>query len=153
MTNFKIIFGATVLAVSMALPAAVQAELLKNSWDPIDVIVPSQGTCGNADFFHLEGVVHEKISTLRNGNWAVNVNVMGTFTPLTGQEEEGAIFRQNIHNVLPILGENLVHNVGDTIKIIGRPNGENYRANFNYHVTDLGGEIKSSFVIDKVSCW
>ena len=80
MINFKTTFATTALAISMGLTASVQAELLENSWTPIDLIVPNnpEAPCGNAEFFHLEGMVHQKISTLRNGNLAINTNVMGT---------------------------------------------------------------------------
>jgi hypothetical protein len=155
MNNFKITFAATVLAVSMGLPALVQAELLENSWTPIDALVPNNpdAPCGDTEFFRLEGMQHLKVSNLRRGGVAINVNLMGTLTPL-GSEEEGAIFRQNIHDVLPIDGENFVGSLGDTIKIIAKgSDGNNYRSNFNLHVTRIGDEYKSYVSTDRVSCW
>ena len=153
MISFRNTLATTILAVSMGLSASVQAELLLNSWDPFYVIVEQNPdvACGDADEFVAEGMSHVKVSTLRNGNVALNVNAMGTFTAVGS--EEGAIFRQNIRDVLPIDGENVVYNYGETIKIIGRPNGDNYRANINFHVAIIDGEWKSSIDIDKAECW
>jgi hypothetical protein len=153
MINSRTIFATAVLAASVGLPAAVQAEILVNSWEPFLAIVGQDpdAPCGNAEYFLVEGMSHVKISNLPNGATAYHVNAMGTFTPIGS--EEGAIFRQNVSEVIPIFEKNVVYNAGETIKIIGRPNGNNYRSNINFHLTDVGGEIKSSVDIDRVSCW
>lgn len=153
MNSFGNTLATTVLTASVCLPTLVQAEILLNEWQPFSQVVGvnPDAPCGEADKFLFEGMSHVKISTLRNGGMATNVNSMGTFTALGS--EEGAIFRQNFREVVPVLGENTVYNLGETIKIIGRPNGDNYRSNITVHVTVIGGEYKSYVEIDKAVCW
>ena len=156
MISFRNTLATAFLAASIALPLSAQAALVENVWEPIDEPpIPNDQGCGDATFFLLEGMVHRKVSTLRNGQFAVNVNVMGTFTAMDGSNAgEPAIFRQNVHNVLPIYedGGDIVHTVGETIKIIGKGQGLAFRLNYNYHFTYMDGEVKSYFETENVSC-
>mgnify|MGYP003572839358 FL=1 len=157
MINSRNIFATLILAASIALPTTVQAELLENVWEPIDTIVPNDpdNPCGSATFFRLEGMVHRKRSSLRNGDQAININVMGTFTPLDGPYAgESALFRQNVHDVLPQFQDfdNAVYSVGDFIRIIGSGGADNYKAQYKFHIVIMEGEIKSFFEIEKVTC-
>ena len=157
MIDFRAIFASAVLAVSMALPAAVQAELLENVWEPIESFFPNdpQNPCGDATLFYLEGMVHRKVSTLRNGDRAFNINVMGTFTPVDGPNAgEALLFRQNIHDVLPQAQdpENFVYSVGDFVRVISKGSAENYKAHYNLHLVMMEGEFKSAFETYKVTC-
>ena len=111
--------------------------------------------CGDATLFLLEGMFHRKVSTLRNGQFALHVNIMATFTPFDGPNAgEAAIFRESTNNVLPIWedGGDVVHSVGQTILVIGKGQAENYRLNYNYHVTYIDGEVKSYFETEKMTC-
>ena len=156
MISFKRVLVTSVLAASMALPLSAQAEVLVNEWTEFNTPpLPNKAGCGDSTFFVVEGMSHTKISTLRNGNWAVNVNVMGTFTPLDGTNAgEPAIFRQNIKDVLPIYeGEdNAVYTFGEVTRVIGKGQAGNYRLNINSHVTNIDGEAKSYFEVERVSC-
>lgn len=157
MNNSRTIFATAALAISLGLPAAVQAELLQNTWTPLDTVIPNdpQNPCGQATFFHLEGMVHTKVSTLRNGGAAWNINIMGTFTPLDGPNQgESSLFRENAHDVLPQFQDvdNAVWSVGDFIRIISPTNVANYKAHYNFHVVISEGEVKSYFETDKVTC-
>ena len=157
MINSRTILATAVLTASMAVPAAVQAEILENVWVPVEVFVPNdpENPCGDATLFYLEGMLHRKVSTLRNGGAAYNVNVMGTFTPVDGPNAgEPALFRQNVHDVLPQYqdDDNAVWSVGDFIRIIGKGSAENYKAHYRLHIVVMEGEYKSAFEIDKVTC-
>ena len=157
MINSRRILTIAALFISMGLPAAVQAELLENSWTPLEAYIPNdpQNPCGLASGFFLEAMVHRKESTLRNGISAININIMGSFTPVDGPNEgEPAIFRENIHDVIPQYQDNLrgVRSVGDFIKIIGKGSAENYKAHYNFHIVASEGEVKSFFEIYKVTC-
>jgi hypothetical protein len=143
------------LAISLVFPFSALAAVVENVWEEIDELIENDSGCGDATAFLLEGMVHRKLSTLRNGGLAVNVNVMGTFTPIDGSYAgEAAILRQNIHDVLPIFeeGVNAVHTIGETTRVITKGQVENYRLNYNFHVTFIGGEVKSYFETEKVSC-
>jgi hypothetical protein len=157
MINSRTIFATAGLVISMGLPAAVQAELIENVWEPLDVVVPNdpQNPCGAATAFRIEGMIHRKISTLRNGGAAVNVNTMGTFTPLDGPNQgEAAQFRENFHDVLPQFQDldNGVSSVGDFIRVISPGTAENYKAHYNFHIVIMDGEVKSYFETYKVTC-
>jgi hypothetical protein len=157
MSNSRNILATAILAASLALPVAAHAELLENVWEPVEVIVPNdpENPCGSATFFYLEGMVHRKRSTLQNGVEAININVMGTFTPVDGPNAgESSLFRQNAHEVLPQFQDldNAVYSVGDFIRIISPGRAENYKAHYNFHIVIMDGEVKSLFEIDKVTC-
>lgn len=152
MIIFRNIFAATIVAVVMWVPASAQAEVLLNAWQPIDDIVPGVPECGGAEvFYQVEGMAHTKIATLRNGMFAVHTNAMGTVTPL-GSEEEGAMFRQNVSNVYPMMGENDVYTYVDTTKVITKGNAPNVHVKIRYHHTVIDGEVRSYFNIRDVSC-
>lgn len=151
MRSTKSILVTTVLALWVCLSASVQAETVENTWNQFDIIIPGSPDCGNEnDFFRLEGMEHLKVSTLRNGMYAVNIVTIGTLTPLGS--EEGFIFRQNINDVLPIFGENVVYNLGQRVRVITEGKEPNLLVNINFHVTDLGGEIKSWIDTERITC-
>ena len=152
MINLKTGLATTVIAVSMWVPASVQAEVLLNEWQPIDEILPGVPECGGAGiYYQVEGMTHTKIASLRNGMYAIHTNAMGTVTPL-GSEEEGAMFRQSISNVYPITGENDVYTYVDTTKVITKGSAPNVHIKIRYHHTVINGEFKSYFNIRDVSC-
>jgi hypothetical protein len=143
------------LASSLVFPFSALAAVIVNDWTEFQQYIPNDTACGDATGFVLEGMAHEKVSTLRNGQFAVNVNVMGTFTAVDGQYAgEAAIFRQNINDVFPIWeeGVNRVWTIGETTKVITKGQVENYRLNYNFHVTFIDGEVKSFFETEKVTC-
>ena len=141
---YKTILTAVTVMLSIGLSNLTQAELLQNSWAPFEIVVPNdpEAPCGEADAFVVEGFIHTKVSTLRKGGLAINVNAQGTLTPLGEIVDDPAIFRQNVRDVLPIDGDNVVYNFGETIKVISKV-GPNYRLNSIFHVTLVGGEVKS----------
>ena len=82
--------------------------------------------------------------------YAVNIVTMGTLTQLGS--DEGFIFQQNINDVFPILGENVVINFGQQVRVITKGKDPNLLVNINFHVTDLGGEIKSWINTERITC-
>ena len=156
MITSRSILATAVLAASMGLSAVAQAELLENVWVPLGpLLIENDPDCGDATAFILEGMVHRKRSSLRNGDQAININVMGTFTPVDGPNAgESALFRQNVHDVLPQFQDldNAVYSVGDFIRVISPGRAENYKAHYSFHIVVLDGEVKSFFEIDKMTC-
>jgi hypothetical protein len=151
MNSPKSIFITAVLTLSVCLSTSIQAKTVENTWTPFDIIIPGSPDCGNEnDFFRLEGMEHLKVSTLRNGMYAVNIVTMGTLTQLGS--DEGFIFQQNINDVFPILGENVVINFGQQVRVITKGKDPNLLVNINFHVTDVGGEIKSWINTERISC-
>ena len=149
--------AAIFLAISLILPFSAVAEVIENVWEEIDQIIPNDPDqpCGDATFFRLEGMVHRKVSTLQNGNLAININVMGDFTPLDGPNAgEAAIFRQNISDVFPIFEPPFkgVRTIAQTTKVISQGQADNYLLNLKFHVTYIDGEYKSYFDTEKVRC-
>ena len=142
-------------AIALVIPFPAFAAVVENVWEEIDLVILNDQNCGDATVFHLEGMTHRKISTLRNGQLAINVNLMGSLTPLDGANEgEPAIFRQNVHNVLPVdQGDNFVWTVGEVIRVIGTGDAVKFRLNANFHVIVANGEVKSYLETEKVSCW
>lgn len=143
------------LATSMALPLSAQAEIIENVWEPILAPIPNDAGCGPATAFILEGMVHRKVSNLRNGLVAFNSNLMATLTPVDGPNAgEPVMLRQNTNEIIPIFEEGVdaVRTVAQTIKITGKGLGLIYRLNYNFHVTYLDGEVKSFFETEKVIC-
>ena len=152
MVDLRTIIASAVIAVSMWLPASAKAEVLSNSWEQLDEIQSGTPECGLGDeYFRVEGMVHTKVSTLRNGMFAINSNAMGTVTPVVG-DGEGAMFRTNVSNVYPMMGEREVYNYGESVKVITKGNAPNIRIKINFHVTAIDGEIKSYVDINDVSC-
>ena len=152
MRNFKINFATIVLVASMGLTAPVQAELLVNEWATFEFVVPQNPDtqCGEDSSFLAQGMQHLKVSTLKNGMFAVNFNALGTFTGLNTGEE--ALWRHNINDVFPIDGENAVYTYRDTLKIIGRGGVASFFAKATFHVTEIGGEFKSYIDDVKIAC-
>lgn len=145
-----------VMAILLVSPFSSVAAVVENVWEEIDTVIVNDQDCGDATAFRLEGMLHRKVSTLRNGMYALHINAMGDFTPLDGENAgEPAIFRQNINNVLPIFeeGVNAVHTISETVKVIGHGQGHNFRLNFKGHVTFIDGEVKSFFESLKAVCW
>jgi hypothetical protein len=143
------------LATSMALPLSAQAEIIEKVWEPILTPIPNDSGCGPATAFILEGMVHRKISNLRNGLFAFNGHIMATLTPVDGPDAgEPALFRENTNEVIPIFEEGVdaIRTVAQTVKIIVKGRGLAYRLNYNFHVTYLEGEVKSFFETEKVTC-
>ena len=141
-----------VLAVSMWLPISVQAEVVINRWDPVEAVIPGSPLCGNEHVFYLlEGMIHTKLATLRNGMFALNQHSLGTMTPLVSEEAE-LVFSHTIHEVYPMTGENEVYSFVDTLKVIGKGRAPNLHVKIRNHVTAIDGEIKSFFDITDVSC-
>jgi hypothetical protein len=158
MMNLRPIIAITAVTASMWFSASVQAELIDNSWLPIDDVVPGNAECGDeGSLYRIEGMQHVKVSALRNGMLAINVNSMGTLTrfPPNGSEEE-AIFRQNINNNYPMMaeypGDHDVYSYIDTVRVITKGGAPNVIIKARYHHAIVDGEFKSYVNIYEVSC-
>ena len=152
MRNFKINFATIVLVASMGLTAPVQAELLVNEWSPIEFVVTQHPdlSCGEGEFFLIQGMRHFKVSTLKKGGVAINLNDVGTLTDLETGEE--ALWRFNIIDVLPIAGENVVYTYRENRKVIVRGPALSFFLMATFHVTDIGGEFKAYIDDVKITC-
>jgi hypothetical protein len=151
MKNSIAILVTAVMAVSMWLPLSAQAEVLFNDWTPVDDIVPGAPECSGDEEFRVEGMAHTKVATLRNGNLAIHTNAMGTVTRLEPEEELG-MFRQNVRNVYPVMGEKEVYSYGDSVRVITEGGVPNVRVNIRFHVTEIDGDLKSYIDVRDVSC-
>ena len=152
MSMFKKCFAIILFIALVGLAAPVHAELVVNEWAPFEFVVPQnpEEPCADDPAFLAQGMQHLKVSTLRNGGFAVNFNALGTFTGLvTGQEWH---WRDNIADVLPIDGENAVYTFHNTLKIIGQRGAPTYFAEVRFHVTEIGGELKSYIEVENISC-
>ena len=142
----------TTFLIFAVIAAPVQAELLVNEWTPFEFVIPQDPDtqCADDPTFLAQGMQHLKVSTLRRGELAINFTALGTITGLVTGEE--AHWRHNITDVLPILGENEVYTYRDTLKIIGQGGGDSYFAMGTFHITNIGGEVKSYIDGVKITC-
>lgn len=142
----------TTFLIFAVIAAPVQAKLLDNSWYPFEFVLEEdpENPCGDDPFYLAQGMQHIKVSTLRRGGVAFSFNALGTFTGLvTGQE---AHWRHNVTDVLPIDGENVVHTFRDNLKLIGQGGDPSYFATIKFHVTVIGGEVKSYIDSAEIKC-
>jgi len=152
MSTFRISFATFVFIALTGLATPAQAELLVNEWSPFEfpILQDPEAPCANDPVFLAQGMQHLKVSTLRNGGLAINFNALGTFTGLeTGEEWH---WRHNFADVLPIFGDNRVGTYQDTLKIIGQRGNPTYFAKVRVHVTEIGGEMKSYFEVEEITC-
>lgn len=152
MGKFKINFAIIGLVAWVGLTAPAQAELLVNEWLPFEFVVlqDPDNPCADDPAFLAQGMQHLKVSSLRQGGFAINFNALGTFTGLvTGEEWH---WRHNIADVLPMDGENAVYSYHETLKIIGQGGTPTYFARTKFHVTVIGGELKSYIEVEDISC-
>ncbi len=136
----------------MGLAGPVQAELLVNEWLPFEFVIPQnpEDPCADDPAFLAQGMQHLKASSLRNGGAAVNFNALGTLTGLvTGEEWH---WRHNFADVLPMDGENTVYNYQETLKIIGQSGAPSLFIKAKFHITMIGGEVKSYIDIEEITC-
>ncbi|MEP4147647.1 MAG: hypothetical protein ABJL54_10520 [Halioglobus sp.] len=156
MSISKTMYATCVLAVSMSLSTSIQAEIIQNTWDPIDEYIENDVGCGDATGFMLEGMAHVKVSNLKKGGFAVNVNAKGSFTAIDGvYEGQGAIFRQNINDVWPLYDEltgNDVYTYRESVRVIGKGQAGDYKLDINYHFVQRDGQVKSIVDDVKMSC-
>ena len=152
MGNFKINFAIIILITSMGMAAPTQAELLVNEWSPFEFVVlqDPNNPCGDDPAFLAQGMQHLKVSTLRRGGLAINFNALGTFTGLESGQE--AHWRHNINDVFPNFGETEVYNYQESLKIIGQGGDPSYFAKIKFHITLIGGEVKSYVDSAKIEC-
>ena len=53
---------------------------------------------------------------------------------------------------IPVDGENVVYTFQNTLKIIGQGGQNTYFAKTKFHVTVIGGEVKSYIDMEEITC-
>jgi hypothetical protein len=138
MKLIKVVFAGAVMFVVTAGPA--NAEVIVNDWFPFEFVVIDGGDCAGEDGV-AQGIVHQTVTTMPQGNFNVHINARGTWTGIeTGNEGK---WLDNINDVLPILGENVVYTFQQRLRILGQGPGGDFFLRYKFHVTEIGGEITS----------
>ena len=137
MKLIQVIITCAVIFIVTAAPA--NAEVIVQDWSPFEFIVTDDSDCAGEDGL-AQGMVHTTVATMPQGGFSVHLNARGTWTGLeTGNE---AKWLDNINDVLPIQGENVVYTFQQRLRILGGPGGA-FFLRYKFHIVDIGGEVRS----------
>ena len=135
MKLIQVIITCAVIFIVTAAPA--NAEVIFQDWSPFEFSVTDDSNCAGEDGL-AQGMAHTTVATMPRGGLSIHLNARGTFIGLeTGSE---AKWLDNISDVLPLQGENVVYNFQQRLRILGGPRGA-FFLRYKFHVTDLGGEV------------
>lgn len=150
MRILKIVCITAVVAFStFSMPA--KAELLANFWDEFTFPVTDDSGCAGEDGM-ANGLVHITVTNFKKGGIGFHVNATGTWTgDISGDEYT---WKDNVVDVLPIAEDGkFVLNVSQQLRIIGQgPGMGQFRLNFNLHIVEIGGELKTYVDELKTTC-
>jgi hypothetical protein len=146
MKLIQVIIACAVILVVSSAPA--QAEVIQQGWFPFEFVTTDDFDCSGEDGL-AQGMFHSTITTMPRGQFNVHLNARGTWTGLeTGFE---AKWLDNINDVLPISGENIVHTFQQRLRILSQGPGNDFFLSYRFHVTVIGGEVTAyvdSFTIE-----
>ena len=127
----------TTFLIFTVIAAPAKAELLVNEWQEFAFPVTDDYGCAGEDGV-ASGVVHTRISDLRMGDVAFQINAKGIWKG----DDSGVEFlwKDNITEVVPVdIGDHFVVTFSQNLRIIGQ--GLGFRVNANVHITEVGGEL------------
>ena len=140
------IMACAVVFIVTAAPA--NAEIIDQDWSPFEFIVTDDFDCAGEDGL-LQGMAHTTVATMPQGGLSIHFNARGTFTGLdTGTEWK---WLDNINDVLPIEGENVVYTFQQRLRVIGGPRADFFLKD-KFHVTVIGGEVTAYVDSITVEC-
>ena len=119
-----------------------QAELVQQDWSPFEVVVTDDADCSGEDGI-VQGMVHVTVTTMPRGNLNIHYNSRGTWTGLVTGAEAKTL--ENVNDVLPILGENVVYTYQQRLRVLGKGPKNDFFLKHKVHVTIIGGEITVYF--------
>ena len=141
MSLIKKLFATAVLLSLALIMSPAQAELLQQDWFPIERVVIDNGCTGEDGL--SQGMYHLTVTTMPQGNLNIHINARGTWTGfVTGAE---AKWLENVNDVLPILGENVVYTYQRRFRVLGQGPKNDFFLKHKLHVTMIGDEVTVYF--------
>jgi hypothetical protein len=146
MKIIQVIITCAVIFIVTAAPAKANNPQYRSHFE--SVIIDSSGCAGEDGL--AQGMVHVTVANMPGRGVSEHINAQGTWIGLeTGNE---AKWLDNINDVLPITGENVVYTFQRRLRILGQGPGGDFFLRYKFHVTDIGGEVTAYFDSATTEC-
>lgn len=138
MKLFPLVIACAVMFV--LTPAPAQGEVLDQGRYPFEFVVIDELNCAGEDGL-AQGIYHQIVTTMPRGNLNIHISAQGTWTGLESGNE--LMWLDNINDVFPVSGENVVYNFVQRLRILTEGPGNDFFLRYNFHITIVGGEVTS----------